>query len=94
MRKARECNSRDSSANSGSSQGQDHRPVPIRRGKKLDLEKWIELPDRVVKGQVMTIFKPEIRQSYVVEELLRTERGTWVVKLSRLPRPLDKPKEE
>lgn len=94
MRKARQRHDLNPTANSGSSESQDHRSVSVKRKRKLELEKWIELPDRVVKGQVLTIFKPEIRKNFVVEELIRTERGTWVIKLSRLPHPIDKEKEE
>lgn len=50
--------------------------------------RYNELPDRLIKDQVLSAFKPGIRDSYVVEELVQTSKGTWIVKLVKLPEPL------
>ena len=57
----------------------------LKKPKQLPLDKYQELPDSVVYGQILEIFKEEIKENYSVEYLQRIGDGKWLVKLNLIP---------
>lgn len=52
----------------------------------LPSEKFLELPDRVIRDQIKEIFKPEVRDNYSVDILIK-DGDRWFIKLVLNPTP-------
>lgn len=53
---------------------------------ELPLEKFIEIPEDIVRGQISEVFNEETKEAYDIQYIKPVDGG-WVVKLLRRPAP-------
>ena len=49
----------------------------------LPVERFYELPDKVIRNQLLSIFVESVRKNYSVRHFVQTSDGTWLVKLEK-----------
>jgi len=52
---------------------------------ELPMDKFVELPESVIRGQVMEVFTPEIRENYDIRYIKDMGDDTWLVRLVKHP---------
>ena len=45
-------------------------------------DRYVEMPDDVIKAHVGEIFVKEIRDDFYVSDMIRTDKGKWLIKLT------------